>query len=185
MSKRAPTYPQGMPFSFVASIDTDPAQWMAGVQMRADLLRDMRPDLSADVVAAMLRAITSAGLCLKATEQGKAAAAAAMAARAVNAAWLVEGALGFVPRVRKANAAKEQRDAASKNAAAERKDETDAHKTLALDLLPQVSARIVAQGASAIARDVKKLAAARKPATPASERLAALGDRQVKNLLGI
>lgn len=155
---------QGMPFSLVGHVDTDPVKWLETLPQYADMLvatfEDGRPDeLTTNARTALRTAVDCANSAKKAIALGMATEAAYAAMRALQSAWMVEALLGFVPRIARDGKSQKQRRSASSSAASERQAASERPADLARDLAAQVSPIIRSQGKAAVARKVRELAA--------------------------
>lgn len=186
MSTRKKRPADGMPFSLVGHVDRDPIAWLDTFPRNADvlvaLLEKERPDvLTAEVREALANALLDATAARQAIAQDMAMEAAYAAMRALQGAWIVEGLLGFVPRVQKANASTTRSKEAAVRAAQAHKEAATPHLVLARMLATEVPPRVQAQGKSAVARQVKELA--KKSKESGAEHLAGLGERQIRTLI--
>lgn len=186
MNTRKKRLADAMPFSLVGHVDRDPIAWLDTFPRNADvlvaLLEKERPDvLTAEVREALANALLDATAARQAIAQDMAMEAAYAAMRALQGAWIVEGLLGFAPRVQKANASTARSKEAAVRAAQAHKDAAAPHLVLARMLAEEVPPRIQSQGKSAVARQVKELA--KKSKEPGAEHLAGLGERQIKTLI--
>lgn len=177
----------GMPFSLVGLAATDPMAWLASLARNADFLlalleRERPAALTPGVRNAVAATKRHASLAEKAIACDMATESAYASIRALQSAWIVEGLLGFEPRVRKANASTTRSRAASEKAAQVHRETAAPHLVLARELAKKVPEAIRASGnKSDMARRVKAMAA--KSKDPVSARLANLGERQISTLV--
>ena len=189
MSIRTKRAADGMPFSLVGNVDRDPIAWLETFPRNADLfmalLEEKRRDvLTVEVREALAHALRDAATAKQAIAQDMAMEAVYAAMQALQGAWIVEGLLGFAPRVQKANASTARSKEASTKAAKVHKDAAQPHRLLARRLASEVPPRIQAQGKSAVARQVKELAEKlKKSKKPGAAHLADLGERQIRTLI--
>jgi len=186
MSTRKKRRADGMPFSLVGHVNRDPMAWLDTFPRNADLLVALlekeRPDvLTIELREALAHALRDTAAAKQAIAQDMAMEAAYAAMRALQGAWIVEGLLGFTPRVQKANASTARSKEASIKAAQAHKVAATPHLVLARMLAAEVPLLIQAQGKSAVARQVKELA--KKSKKSGAEHLAGLGERQIRTLI--